>query len=194
MNILVRFLNKTGLLSMDLIYRLYYMSIFGSKLYFRHKIEGYRSCAFCRHLSYDKTVKKYICSFGNYEACSSLIPCILPDPTLKAGPSYIEEEEQVPWLFKVPCLNFDVLDSKSYYKNFISWNLDSSVTRLEVLEGIQLGSCSGDIPCHICATVNKDTFTKCRNVVKANELGKCGIIYDSLCEFYNPVRELSNVS
>lgn len=194
MNIIVRLLKKTGILSVDLIYRFYYMSIFGSKLYYRHKIESYRSCAFCKHLSYDKVVKKYLCSYGMYEACSSLVPCIVPDPTLMLGPSYIEEEEQVPWLFKKTCLNFEVLDSKNYFRNFISLDINCSVTRLEALEGILLGSCSGEIPCHICASVNKEAYTKCRYISKANELGKCGMIYDNLNGIFSTSTELSNAS
>ncbi len=193
-NIIVRFLKNKGWLSMDLLYRFYYMNIFGSKLYYRHKIESYRSCAFCMHLSYDKIIKKYVCSCGEYEACASIVPCIVPDPTLMTGPSYIEEDEQIPWLFKSPCLNFEVLDSKNYFRNFISSNINSSVTRLEALEGIMMGSCSGDVPCHICATVNKDAYTRCRYLSKAGELGKCNIIHDSLGHIYNSSAQLSNVS
>lgn len=194
MNILVRFLKKAGLLSMDLVYRLYYMSVFGSKLYYRHKIESYRSCAFCRHLCYDKVIQKYVCSGGEYEACSSLVPCIVPTPTLLTGSAYVEEEEQVPWLFKSPCLNFEVLDSQNYFRNFLSLNINSCVTKLEALEGIMLGSCSGGVPCHICALVSKEAYTKCKYTSKANELGKCVIIYTKLCEIYNSSDELSNAS
>ena len=190
---IIGILKKSELVSTDLIYRLYYMKIFGSKLYFRHKIESYRSCAFCKHLSYDRIIKKYVCSHGEYEACSSLVPCIIPDPTLMLGPSYIEEEEQIPWLFKTPCQNFEVLDSKNYYRNFISSNINSSVIKLEALEGIMLGSCSCTIPCHICASVKKEAFVKCRYVSKSKESGKCGVIYDNLYRFYKP-DNLSNVS
>ncbi len=193
-NIIIGFLKKSGLISTDLIYRFYFMNSFGSKLYFRHKIESYRSCAFCKHLSYDRLIKKYVCSHGEYEASSSLVPCIIPDPTLMLGPSYIEEEEQVPWLFKTPCLNFEVLDSKNYYRNFISSNINNSVIKLEALEGIMLGSCSGSIPCHICASVNKEAFSKCRYVSKSKELGKCGVIYDNLNGIFKPADELCNAS
>ncbi|HEX2924776.1 MAG TPA: hypothetical protein VHP38_00710 [Ruminiclostridium sp.] len=191
---IVRFLKSKGILSTDWIYRLNYMNIFGSKLYYRHKIESYRSCAFCRHLCYDKLIKKYVCFFGEYEACSSLVPCIVPDPTLMVGPSYTEEEEQVPWLFKSPCLNFEVLDSKDYFRNFISFDINSSIIRLEALEGIMLGSCAGVIPCHICASVNKEAYTRCKYISKTIESGKCGAIYDSLCTIYNAINELSRVS
>jgi len=196
MNTLVRFLKKTGLISMDMIYRLYYMNIFGSRLYFRHKIESFRSCAFCRHLHYDGTIKKYVCSFGQYEACSSLVPCIVPDPTVMTGPSFIEEEAQIPWLFKSTCLNFEVLSSKEYYRNFLSFDINSSVIKLEALEGIMLGSCGGHIPCHICACVDKEVYAGCRYAAKAAELGKCGVIYDMLYGvFETPAsEELSNVS
>jgi hypothetical protein len=54
--------------------------------------------------------------------------------------AYLEEEEQIPWLFKEPCTNFDVLDSNSYYRNFISFNLNNSVIKLEALEGIMMGT------------------------------------------------------
>ncbi len=194
MNMIVSYLKKSGLISADLIYRFHFMNIFGSKLYFRHKIESFRSCAFCKHLSYDRIIKKYVCSQGQYEASSSLLPCIIPDPTLMLGPSYIEEEEQIPWLFKTPCINFEVLDSKNYYRNFISTNLNSSIIKLEALEGIMLGSCSGSIPCHICASVNKEAFAKCRYFTKSKELGKCGVIYDNLNGIYKPADELYNAS
>ncbi len=194
MNKIVRLLKKTGLISFDFIYRFYFMAISGSKLYYRHKIESYRSCAFCRHLAYDRQIKKYVCSYGEYEACGALLPCIVPDPSFVSDQSYQEEEEQVPWLFKTPCLNFDVLDSKNYFRNFISFDLNSSVIRLEALEGILLGSCSGNIPCHICACVNKETYTQCKYLQKAGELGKCTAIYDTLNKCFAVSSKLSNVS
>lgn len=191
---LIGILKKSGLISSDLIYRFCFMNIFGSKLYFKHKIESYRSCAFCKHLCYDRIIKKYVCSHRVYEASNSLVPCIVPDPTLMLGPSYIEEEEQIPWLFKTPCFNFEVLDSKNYYRNFVSANVNSSVIKLEALEGIMFGSCSGDIPCHICASVNKEAFTKCRYVSRSKELGKCVVIIDNLNGVYRPANSLYNAS
>lgn len=192
MNILVKFLKKTGLISFDLIYRIYYMSIFGSKLYYRHKIASFRSCAFCKNLIYDKLIKKYVCMHGEYEACGSIVPCIVPDSSLMTSPVYHEEYEQTPWLFKTPCLGFDVLNSKEYFRNFLSLNINTSVIRLEVLEGILMGGCSGQLPCHICACVNLETFSKCRYIQKANELGKCGVIYDTLNQCYTASSEYSN--
>ncbi|HEY5583649.1 MAG TPA: hypothetical protein VIK78_04055 [Ruminiclostridium sp.] len=194
MNIIAKLLKKTGLISVDFIYRMYFMPIFGSRLYFRHKISSFRSCAFCQHLSYDKVVKKYVCSHGEYEACSSLIPCIIPDSSFMFSKSYLEEEEQIPWLFKESCLNFDVLNSKKYFRNFLSLDLNSSVIKLEALEGILLGSCSGEIPCHICACVNKEDYARCTHAQKANKVGKCGIIYDNLSECFSTSSAFSNVS
>lgn len=194
MNKMVRLLKKTGLLSVDFIYRFYFRAIFGSKLYYRHKIASYRSCAFCKHLAYDRQIKKYVCFHGEYEACSSLVPCVVPDPALVSDEVYTEEGEHIPWLFKKPCMNFEVLDSKNYFRNFISYDLNSSIIRLEALEGILLGNCSGHIPCHICACVNKETYTKCKYIQKANELGKCGAIYDTLNRCFAVSSELSNVS
>lgn len=194
MNIFVKLLKKTDLISVDLIYRMYFMLIFGSKLYFRHKITSYRSCAFCQHLSYDKIVKKYICSYGMYEACSSLVPCIIPDFSFMLSKVYHDDDDHIPWLFKKPCLNFDVLDSNNYYRNFLSFNLNSSIIKLETLEGILLGSCGGEIPCHICASVNKEAYTQCMYIQKANEIGKCSIIYDNLNECFSSSSILSNVS
>lgn len=194
MNILVKLLKRTGLISLDFIYRIYFMPIFGSKIYFRHKITSFRSCAFCQHLSYDKFIQKYLCSHGEYDACSSLLPCIIPDSSFVSSKAYIEEEEQIPWLFKEPCLNFDVLNSKNYFRNFLSFNLNNSVIQLEALEGILLGNCSGNIPCHICACVNKDAYVKCLYLQKANDTGKCSIIYDNLNECFSTRTSLSNVS
>jgi len=194
MNILVKLLKKTSLISVDFIYRMYFMQIFGLKLYFRHKITSFRSCAFCQHLSYDKVIKKYVCSNGEYEACSSLVPCIIPDSSFMFSKAYLEDEEQIPWLFKRPCTNFDVLDSNNYFRNFISFNLNSSVIKLEALEGIMMGQTSGDIPCHICACVNKEVYTKCKYIQKANEIGKCSIIYCNLGECFSANSALSNVS
>jgi hypothetical protein len=193
MNIFFKLLKKTSLLSVDFIYRMYFMAIFGSKLYFRHKITSFRSCAFCKHLSYDKLIKKYVCSYGEYEACSSIVPCIIPDSSLTFSKAYLEEE-QIPWLFKEPCLNFEVLDSKNYFRNFISCNLNSSVIKLETVEGILMGNCSGNIPCHICACVNKEIYTKCIHIQKANEIGKCSVIYGNLNECFIVSTTLSNVS
>ena len=170
------------------------MAIFGSKLYYRHKITSFRSCAFCQHLYYDRVIKKYICSYGEYEACSSLVPCIIPNSSLMFNKTYVEEEEQIPWLFKEPCLNFEVLNSKNYFRNFISFNLNSSVIKLEALEGILMGNCSGTIPCHICASVNKEIYTKCRYLQKANEIGKCSIIYSNLNKCFSVSSGLSKVS
>lgn len=193
MNTFVKLLKRTHLISVDFIYRIYFMTIFGSKLYYRHKITSYRSCAFCKSLSYDKVIKKYVCSHGEYEACSSLVPCIIPDSSSMFGKANLEDE-QIPWLFKEPCLNFDVLESKSYFRNFISLNLNSSVIKLETLEGILMGNCSGDIPCYICAYVNKEAFTKCTYVKKATEIGKCNMIYGNLCEFFSDSSALTKVS
>ncbi len=194
LNTIVRFLKSNGMLSMDLLYRFYYMNLFGSKLYYKHKIESYHSCAFCKNLKYDKIIKKYVCANGTYEACSFLLPCIVPDPTFMLGPSYIEEEENIPWLFKETCQNFEILDMDNYFRNFITSDINSSVTRLEALEGILLGSCSGDIPCHICACVSKEAYTQCKNTAKATECGKCGAIYDKLNGIYSSANKLSNVS
>lgn len=197
MNILVKLLKKTGLISLDFIYRMYFMQIFGSGLYYRHKITSNRSCAFCQHLSYDKVIKKYVCSNKEYEACSSLVPCIIPDSSLMISKVYLEEEEeekQIPWLFKEPCLNFDVLDSKNYFRNFISLRLNSSVIKLEALEGILLGNCSGDIPCHICACVNKEAYTNCQYMIKADQIGKCSSIYDNLSKCFSSGSTLSSAS
>lgn len=169
------------------------MTIFGSKLYYRHKIESYRSCAFCKNLSYDKIIKKYVCSHGEYEACSSIVPCIIPDPSLVSTKNHVDEE-QIPWLFKVPCLDFEVLDSKKYFRNFISYDINSSVIRLEALEGILMGNCTGDVPCHICSGVDKELYTKCNNIKKANEIGKCSMIYGNLNNCYSVSSPLSNVS
>lgn len=194
LNILVRLLKKIDFFSIDFIYRFYFMFIFGSRLYFRHKITSYRSCAFCSHLSYDKTVRKYICAQGEYEACKSIVPCIIPDSAFQLHDSFIEEDEQVPWLFKKPCLNFEVLDSQNYFRNFVSFELNSSVIKLEALEGILLGSCGGHIPCHICASVNKEAYTGCCYIQKAEESGKCRIIYDTLQKCYSVKESLSKVS
>lgn len=195
MNMLVKLFKKSSLISLDFIYRMSFMPIFGSKLYFRHKIMSFRSCAFCKHLSFDKVVKKYICSYGEYEACSSLLPCIIPDSSFMFNnKAYLEEEEQIPWLFKEPCLNFDVLNSSNYFRNFLSFNLNNSVIKLEALEGILMGNCTGDIPCHICACVKKEAYTKCTNMKKADELGKCNIIYDNLYEYFSASSTLSNIS
>jgi len=194
MNIIFRLLKKTSLISVDFIYRMYFIPIFGSKLYFRHKITSFRSCAFCQHLSYDKIIKKYVCSHGEYEACSSLVPCIIPDSSFMFSKAYLEEEEQIPWLFKEPCLNFEVLNTKNYFRNFISFNLNSSVIKLEALEGILMGNCSGDIPCHICACVKKEIYTKCIHIQKSNEIGKCSAIHGNLSECFSTKSTLSNVS
>lgn len=195
MNIILKLLKKTDLISLDCIYRIYYMPIFGLKLFYRHKISSFRSCAFCKNLYYDRVIKKYICSKGEYEACRSLVPCIIPDSSLMLSKLVTEEEDnQVPWLFKKPCVNFDVLEPKNYFRNFLSFNLNSSIINLEALEGILLGSCGGELPCHICACVNKEAYTKCSYVQKASELGKCGIIYDNLKECFNESSALSNVS
>lgn len=180
MNIIVRLLKRTNLISLDLIYRIYYKHIFGSRLYYRHKISSYRSCAFCNNLLYDRTIKKYVCSRGEYEACRSLVPSIIPDSKLMLTSSSPDEEVDVPWLFKNPCEHYDVLDSNKYFKNFLSLNLNRSIIQLEALEGILLGSCGGEVPCHLCASVNKEAYTECRYRQKANELGKCSIIYDNL--------------
>jgi hypothetical protein len=193
-NIFIKFLKKAGLLSLDLIYRFNFMSLFGSKLYFRHKIKSFRSCAFCKHLCYDSTIKKYVCCNSEYEASKSLVPCIVPDSSFFTNKTYVEEELQIPWLFREPCLEFEVLKSNNYFKNFLSFKLNDSIIRLEALEGILTGSCSGDIPCHICAGVDKELFTKCKNVQKACTTGKCDMIYCNLNQYFIASSKLSNVS
>lgn len=194
-NTLTGVLKKAGLLSVDLIYRINYKLLFGSNLYYRHRISSFRSCVFCRNLNYNKTIKKYICSYKEYEASSSLVPCIIPDSYSKLVKTYSEEAFQVPWLFKNPCLNFDVLEPKHYYRNFLSLNMSSSIIKLETLEGILTGKCYGEIPCHICALVNKDAYTGCRYASRAKETGRCSIIYDSLKEYYtNHDSSVTNVS
>lgn len=170
------------------------MQIFGSKLYFRHKVNSFRSCAFCQHLSYDKLIKKYICSHGEYEACSSLIPCIIPDTYNMFSITCIEEDYQIPWLFKEPCLNFDVLDFKDYFRNFLSTNLNDSVIRLEALEGITTGQCAGSIPCHICACVNKELYSQCSNLQNAKESGKCNNIYYKLNKCFRTEANIAKIS
>lgn len=199
MNIFIKLLKKTDLISVDLIYRLYFMHLFGSKLYFRHKITSFRSCAFCQHLYFDRFINKYACMKCEHEPCSSLLPCIIPDSTFMLDNTYVEEKDHIPWLFKTPCLNFDVLDSKNYFRNFLSLNLNSSVIKLEALEGILLGSCSGQIPCHICACVSKECYTKCKYTQKASEAGKCSIIYDNLNQYFSsadtlPEQETQEIS
>lgn len=161
------------------------MQIFGSKLYFRHKVNSFRSCAFCKNLSYDKLINKYVCLYGEYEACTSLVPCIIPDTYNMFRITCIEEDYQIPWLFKEPCLNFDVLEFKDYFRNFLSTNLNDSVIKLEALEGIMTGQCSGNIPCHICACVNKELYSQCSNLQNANASGRCGKIYDELIKCYS---------
>ncbi len=187
-------MTNSNLLSMDLIYRMYFMQIFGSKLYFRHKVSSFRSCAFCQHLWYDKLLKKYICSHGEYEACSSLIPCIIPDASYMFSKAYLEEENDVPWLFKEPCLNFEVLDFKNYFRNFISIDLNRSVIMLEALEGVLTGQCAGNLPCHICACANKEMYSQCSNIQAASKTGKCSKIYDNLKECFSSHSELSKIS
>ncbi len=177
-------LKKAGLLSVDLVYRINYKLLFGSNLYYRHRISSFRSCAFCRNLHYSKTIRKYVCSNKEYEACSSLVPCIIPDSYSKLVKTYSEEAFQVPWLFKNPCLNFDVLEPKRYFRNFLSLNMSNSLIKLETLEGILTGKCYGEIPCHICALVNKNTYTECRYASRAKQTGRCSIIYDNLKEYY----------
>ncbi len=177
-------LKKAGLLSVDLVYRINYKLLFGSNLYYRHRISSFRSCAFCRNLHYSKAIRKYVCSNKEYEACSSLVPCIIPDSYSKLVKTYSEETFQVPWLFKNPCLNFDVLEPKRYFRNFLSLNMSSSLIKLETLEGILTGKCYGEIPCHICALVNKNAYTDCRYTSRAKETGRCSIIYDNLKEYY----------
>ncbi|HEX2926678.1 MAG TPA: hypothetical protein VHP38_10575 [Ruminiclostridium sp.] len=177
------------------MYRINYRLLFGSNLYYRHRISSFRSCAFCRNLYFDRIIKKYICSYREYEACSSLVPCIIPDSYSKSDKTYVEEAEIVPWLFKKPCLNFDVLEPKSYFRNFLSMNLENSIIRLETLEGILTGKCSGEIPCHICAFVNKEVYTGCSYTSRALKNGKCNIIYDNLKEYYSKDNSLmSDVS
>ncbi|PYG86961.1 hypothetical protein LY28_02583 [Ruminiclostridium sufflavum DSM 19573] len=194
LNSFLRLMEKTNLISMDFIYRLYFMQIFGSKLYYRHKVTSYRSCAFCRYLSYDKLIKKYICSHGEYEACSSLLPCIIPDSSYMSSKTYIEEEAQTPWLFKETCLNFEVLDFKHYFRNFVSFDLNSSVIKLEALEGIVTGQCTGSLPCHICACVNKELYNHCSNIQNSLKAGKCIKIYDTLNKCFSAGSDLSKVS
>ncbi len=197
MNIFFRWLSNSNLLSMDLVYRMSFMQIFGSKLYFRHKVNSFRSCVFCQHLSFDKFLNKYICSHGEYEACSSLIPCIIPDASYINSKTYIEEENDIPWLFKEPCLNFEVLNYKNYFRNFVSNDLNSSVIMLEALEGVLTGQCAGNLPCHICACVNKEMYSKCSNIKSANMTGKCNKIYDKVNKFYcteSPLVKTSKVS
>jgi hypothetical protein len=181
---LIGTLRKKGLISFDLFYRLYYMSIFGLNLYYRNKIASFRSCVFCRHLCYDKIIKKYICSTGEYEACASLVPCIIPSQYPMQNGTCNEEEDQIPWLFKKPCLDFDVLDAKNYFRNFVSFNVESSIIKLETLEDILIGSSSGQIPCHICASVDKENYTDCSCIKRAAASGKCCYIYDKLNEYY----------
>jgi hypothetical protein len=106
----------------------------------------------------------------------------------------LEEEKQIPWLFKEPCLDFDVLDSDNYFRNFISFDLNSSVIKLEVLEGIFTGQCAGYIPCHICACVNKELYNQCSNIQNANESGKCSNIYYELNKCFCAGSDLEKVS
>lgn len=183
-NSFTNILKRAGLLSVDFIYRINYRLLFGSNLYYRHRISSFRSCAFCRNLYYDRVTKKYICSYKEYEACSSLVPCIIPNSYSKLIKTYTEEADQIPWLFKKPCFDFDVLEPKNYFRNFLSSSFESSIIRLETLEGILTGRCSGEIPCHICAFVNKDIYTECIYTAKASEAGRCGIIYNNLKEYY----------
>lgn len=188
-------LRKAGLLSVDLIYRINYRLLFGSNLYYRHRISSFRSCAFCRNLNYNKAIRKYVCSYTEYEAYGSLVPCIIPDSYSMLVKKYSEEALQVPWLFKNPCLNFDVLEPKHYFRNFLSLNMSSSIIKLETLEGILTGKCYGEIPCHICALVSKETYTGCKYASRAKETGRCSIIYDNLKEYYtNYATSMTNVS
>lgn len=195
MNTFFMLLKKTILISMDdFLYRMHFMQIFGSKLYYKHRVTSFRSCAFCKHLSYNKIIKKYVCSHGMYNACSSLIPCIIPDYSFASNDIHLEEENQIPWLFKEPCLYFDVLDSKNYFRNFISSDLNSSIIKLEALEGIFTGQCNGYIPCHICACVNKELYNQCSNIKSANELGKCNNIYYELNKCFSAISDEEKVS
>ncbi len=194
MNIFFRWLKNSNLLSMDLIYRMYFMQIFGSKLYFGHKVSSFRSCAFCKNLYYDKLIRKYVCSNREYEACNSLIPCIIPDTYNMFSVTCIEEDNQIPWLFKEPCLNFDVLDFKNYFRNFVSIDLNRSVIMLEALEGVLTGQCAGNLPCHICACVNKELYSQCSNLQNAKKSGKCSYIYYKLNKCFCTEANIAKIS
>ena len=190
----IRFLKNTDLISSDIIYRLYYKMIFGSKLYYKNKISSFTSCVFCKKLSYNKITHKYQCFNNQHTPCSDLLPCIVPNHDIARARNFFYAEEEIPWLFKAPCSNFESLGSDEYFKNFLSLSLNNSIIRLEALEGIMFGNSCGDIPCYLCAGINKELYQKCIHLQKAKDCGRCNFIYNVMYGYYNKNSNVIKVS
>jgi len=169
------------ILSEDMYYKWHFVRDYMPNLYRKHISELYLNCVFCSHLvQHACSGYSHKCSIGTYIHSGPLLPGIL----YKNGQNlYNADIPIVPWYYREPCSNFKRLPSKHYFKNF---NILSSIGiyNLEALEGLEKGLSMGEKPCHICASLDYELYSKCTEQEHFNRFTPCYKIKSQLLTFY----------
>ena len=170
----------------DSKYKKYFDQKIGPHISQMHHNNYFTSCAFCTHLQKSSCHEFcFSCSKKTYTECSLLLP-----GTFSFTDHYFDSagNDLTPWVFKTPCTNFECLNSKRYFKHFISSEQSITVANFEALEGIFLGISRGKRPCHICASVNIGIFNKCSESDKIETNKSCPRIIDEISKKYQAIQ------
>lgn len=176
------FFYDMGIISDDSIYKKHFKNTTAPKIYKKHMSSNFISCVFCSHLcrSYCHDCC-FTCSRMAYTDCSSLLPGVFTFYD-KYFNSY--KDDFLPWIYRTPCINFERLDEDKYFKNFISPSQNITITNFEVLEGIFLGISNGKKPCHICASVDIETYNRCVESENTAENKPCNKVIKEITAKY----------
>lgn len=175
-------LDSIGIPSDDYVYRRHFKATIARHIYAKHLNSNYISCAFCSHLARSSCLSfRFTCSVLTYSGSAPILPCIFTYYD-KGFDSY--EEGFSPWIYRTPCINFERLDEDKYFKNFIFPNQTATITNFEILEGMFLGISNGKRPCHLCASVDIETYNRCVDSRKAFESKPCHKIVNEISAKY----------
>jgi hypothetical protein len=187
MSKLKTFLNSSGIISDDSCYEKCFRNITSESIYNKHISDNYISCAFCSHLSKVPCSScSFTCSMMTYTDFNSLLPGIFTYYD-KCPDSY--HEHFVPWLYRIPCINFSRLDKQNYFRNFISLKSLITITNFEILEGLFTGISNGKRPCHLCASVDAQVYIRCLESGKTSIIKPCDRIINEISSKYNNIQE-----